>query len=460
MYFQQITVEGMGCFSYVIGCPGAGEMIVADPKRDVQDYLDVSRREGMRITRVIDTHVHADHVSGAQELASQAGADVCMSRHAPATFDFRKLAEGEVMEFGAVRLEVLETPGHTPNSVSLLVTDLSRSEEPWMLLTGDLLFVGDIGRPDLVGEDVLEEQVKNLWDSLYVKLARLPDYLEVFPAHGMGSLCGKGMSAKTSSTLGFERRNNPMLGYPDFQSFRTAMTGEFPARPKSFTHIINTNAEGAPLLERCPLDRSLSPDRFAQRMEAGAVVIDARSAAAFGGFHIPGALSIGLEKQVANWVGMVVDPQADLLLVVEDDADYKAMTTQLHRIGYDNIHGRLAGGINSWLYEGRPVEKLDQVSVQQLHDLLASDKPPRVLDVRTPAEWDSGHLSAAEHQPVTTILEQPPEFDRSAPVCVVCGTGYRSNIAASELIRQGFENVFSLAGGTTAWSRAGYELTT
>ncbi|MGE4555798.1 MAG: rhodanese-like domain-containing protein [Desulfovibrionaceae bacterium] len=458
MFFQQITVEGLGCFSYAVGCPAIGEMAVVDPKRDVQTYLDISRREGMRITRVFDTHVHADHVSGAQELASQTGAAICMSRHAPVSFPFTKLTEGDVIEFGAVRLEVLETPGHTPNSISLLLTDLTRGQEPWMVLTGDVLFVGDIGRPDLVGEAVLEEQVKNLWDSLYVKLAKHPDHLEVFPAHGMGSLCGRGMSAKTSSTLGFERRHNPMLGYPDFESFHEAMTHDFPARPKSFTHIIETNMGGAPLLERCPLDRSLSPERFAERMEQGAVVIDARSAAAFGGFHIPGALSIGLEKQVANWVGMVVDPSADLLLVVEDEADYEAMTTQLHRIGYDNIYGWLAGGISSWLYAGRPLEKLNQISVQELESLLKKPAPPVVLDVRTPAEWKAGRIPGAQHYPVTKILEKAPELNRAAPICVVCGTGYRSNIAASELIRQGFEDVFSMAGGTTAWTRAGYGL--
>jgi glyoxylase-like metal-dependent hydrolase (beta-lactamase superfamily II)/rhodanese-related sulfurtransferase len=458
MYFQQITAEGLGCFSYAIGCPGIGEMAVVDPKRDVQTYLDISRSEGMRITRIFDTHVHADHVSGAQELASQTGAKICMSQHASMGFPFSKLTEGDVIEFGAVRLDVLETPGHTPNSISLLLTDLTRAQDPWMILTGDVLFVGDIGRPDLVGEAVLEEQVQNLWNSLYVKLANQPDYLEVFPAHGMGSLCGRGMSAKTSSTLGFERRHNPMLGYADFESFHEAMTHDFPARPKSFTHIIETNMKGAPLLERCPLDRSLSPERFAERIKQGAVVIDARSAAAFGGFHIPGSLSIGLEKQVANWVGMVVDPTADLLLVVEDEADYEAMTTQLHRIGYDNIYGWLAGGISSWLYAGLPLEKLNQVSVQELKDMLEKPAPPVVLDVRTPAEWKSGRIPGAEHYPVTKILEKAPELNRAAPVCVVCGTGYRSNIAASELIRLGFEDVFSMAGGVTAWTRAGYGL--
>jgi rhodanese-related sulfurtransferase len=236
------------------------------------------------------------------------------------------------------------------------------------------------------------------------------------------------------------------------------MTHDFPARPKSFTHIIETNMKGAPLLERCPLDRSLSPERFAERIKQGAVVIDARSAAAFGGFHIPGSLSIGLEKQVANWVGMVVDPTADLLLVVEDEADYEAMTTQLHRIGYDNIYGWLAGGISSWLYAGLPLEKLNQVSVQELKDMLEKPAPPVVLDVRTPAEWKSGRIPGAEHYPVTKILEKAPELNRAAPVCVVCGTGYRSNIAASELIRLGFEDVFSMAGGVTAWTRAGYGL--
>jgi hydroxyacylglutathione hydrolase len=246
MYFKQITVPGLGCFSYVIGCPAAKAMAVVDPKRDVQDYLDIARDEGMKITHIIDTHIHADHLSGSQELRSYTRANIWIQENSPVAYEHQKLKEGSVIEIGNAKLEVLDTPGHTPHSISLLVTDKSRSGEPWMILTGDLLFVGDIGRPDLAGEEVLGEQVQNLYHSLYVKLAAFPDHLEVFPAHGMGSLCGRGMSSKTSSTLGFERRNNPMLQFKSFEDFRAEMSRGFPARPKSFSHIIRTNARERP----------------------------------------------------------------------------------------------------------------------------------------------------------------------------------------------------------------------
>jgi glyoxylase-like metal-dependent hydrolase (beta-lactamase superfamily II)/rhodanese-related sulfurtransferase len=460
MYFKQIAVPGLGCFSYVVGCPAAQAMAVIDPKRDVQDYLDIARDEGMRITHIIETHVHADHVSGNQELRSHTRAKIYLHESAPVEFEHEKVKEGDVIEIGNAKLEVLHTPGHTPNAISLLLTDKSRSEEPWMILTGDVLFVGDIGRPDLAGEEILSEQVHNLYTSLYKKLAEYPDHLEVFPAHGMGSLCGRGMSSKTSSTLGFERRNNPMLQFTSFDDFKAEMSGEFPARPKSFSHIIQTNIKGAPLLERCPLDLAMSPEQFEQRMDQGAIVIDTRDTAAFGGFHIPGSLNIGFEKQLANWVGMVVDPNADILLVVTDRERYDAMCTELHRIGYDNIFGYLSGGIASWLFSGRPVEKLAQLSVQDLKNRLDSGTLRHLVDVRTQAEWNSGHIQQAAHHPFNEILNNGFDVSRDEEIVVNCGTGYRSNIVASYLQRHGYTNVHSLAGGTFAWSHAGYELVT
>ena len=458
MYFKQITVPGLGCFSYVIGCPGAQTMVVVDPKRDVQDYLEISRIEGMKITHIIDTHVHADHVSGSHEIKSYNQARICVHENAHVQYEHEKLRDGQIIELGNARLEVLHTPGHTPNAISLLVTDKSRSEEPWMVLTGDLLFVGDIGRPDLAGEEILEEQVRNLYNSLYVKLGAYPDHLEVFPAHGMGSLCGRGMSSKTSSTLGFERRNNPMLKFKSFEEFRAEMTKGFPTRPKAFSHIIKTNMRGAPLLERCPLEKAMLPEQFEQRMAKGAVVIDSRDSAAFGGFHIPGSLNIGFEKQMTNLVGMVVEPDSELLLVVNDRNDFTAMCTELHRIGYDNIYGYLSGGIAAWVYSGRPVEKLAQFSVHDLKHMLDSGTLKHLVDVRTRPEWNQGHLPQASHCPLSNILENGFDLSRGEEVVVTCSTGYRANIVASYLKQKGYAKVYSMVGGTFAWSHAGFEL--
>ena len=460
MYFNQIAVSGLGCFSYVIGCPGAKAMAVVDPKRDVQDYLDISREEGMRITHIFNTHVHADHVSGDQELRSATDADIYIHESAPVEYRHKDLAEGDVFEIGAAKIQVLHTPGHTPNAVSLLVTDTVRSPDPQMLLTGDLLFVGDIGRPDLAGEEILEEQIKNLYHSLYVKLSDYPDHLEVFPAHGEGSLCGRGMSAKKSSTLGYERRANPMLRFPSFDAFRTEVMAVFPVRPKSFSHIIQTNLKGAPTLDACPMDKRLDPQQFEEMMDHGAKIIDVRNSAAFGGFHIPGSINIGFEKQLANWVGMVVDPHSEIILVVDEPGDYDRMVTELHRIGYDLIFGYLSGGIMAWLMSGRPVDQLEQTSPQQLAERLKKGGI-RIIDVRMPSEWESGHIEQAEHFPLSEILENRlPAAKRDEELVVQCRSGYRANIAASILRKAGFSKVKSLAGGTFAWSNAGFPLTT
>ena len=460
MYFNQIAVSGLGCFSYVIGCPGAKAMAVVDPKRDVQDYLDISREEGMRITHIFNTHVHADHVSGDQELRSATDADIYIHESAPVEYRHKDLADGDVFEIGAAKIQVLHTPGHTPNAVSLLVTDTVRSPDPQMLLTGDLLFVGDIGRPDLAGEEILEEQIKNLYHSLYVKLSDYPDHLEVFPAHGEGSLCGRGMSAKKSSTLGYERRANPMLRFPSFDAFRTEVMAVFPVRPKSFSHIIQTNLKGAPTLDACPMDKRLDPQQFEEMMDHGAKIIDVRNSAAFGGFHIPGSINIGFEKQLANWVGMVVDPHSEIILVVDEPGDYDRMVTELHRIGYDLIFGYLSGGIMAWLMSGRPVDQLEQTSPQQLAERLKKGGI-RIIDVRMPSEWESGHIEQAEHFPLSEILENRlPAAKRDEELVVQCRSGYRANIAASILRRAGFSRVKSLAGGTFAWSNAGFPLAT
>ena len=458
MYFKQITIPGLGCNSYVIGCPGARQAVVVDPKRDVQDYMDISRDEGMKITHIIETHVHADHVSGNQELKSRTGADIYYSEHAPVAFDHKKLTEGDVIEFGMVKLEILDTPGHTPNSISILVTDKARADEPWMILTGDLLFVGSIGRPDLAGEEILEDQVRNLYNSLYEKLKRLPDHLEVYPAHGQGSLCGKGLSAKSSSTLGYERRTQPVLQFSGFDAFHDEIAGAFPVRPKSFTHIINTNTQGVPLLERCPLEQTLNPDQFEKIHKQGATIIDTRDTASFGGFHIPGAINIGFEKQMANWIGMVIDPAEHLLLVVDDKEKYDQMTTELHRIGYDNVFGWLSGGMSAWIAHGMPIDSLSPISAQDLKGQLDRREYGHIVDVRTPEERAQGCIQDSTHVPMTDILAQSLDLPRTDEVITVCGTGYRANIVASRLKQDGFTHVHSLAGGLTAWQNAGYGL--
>ncbi len=458
MFFKQFLVKGMGCLSYLIGCPMARQACVVDPKRDVQDYLVTARDNNMEITHVFETHVHADHVSGNQELQSRTGADIYLMEGTPVEFPHKEVEEHQKIEFGMVRIEFLKTPGHTPHSMSILVTDLGRSQSPWFVLTGDCLFVGDIGRPDLAGEELIHEQVKNLYDSLHNKLGSLPANMEIYPAHGEGSLCGRGMSSKPNSTIGFEMANVPVLKLA-FGEFEKAMTSQFPERPKSFTHIINTNLQGPPLLERCPVVKDLGPRQVKDVMAKGAVVLDTRDTAAFGGVHIPGSINIGFGPQTANWIGMVIEPDSELILVVADEETYGAMTMQLHRIGYDNIIGYLRGGIIAWQEAGMPIEHLWQISVAELYKKLKSGDYEHFIDVRTEMEWNSGHIKQAKHLPLNELLKKIPDIPRNEEIIVTCGVGYRGNIAASFLQRHGFTHVHSLAGGMKAWINAGYPVT-
>ena len=457
MFFKQFAVPGMGCLSYLIGCPQAGVACVVDPKRDVQDYIELARENNLKITHIFETHVHADHVSGNMELKSRTGAVICLGEGTPATFDFIPLAEDDIYDFGSVRLKVLSTPGHTPNSISLLVTDRTRNERPWMVLTGDCLFVGDVGRPDLAGKELIHEQAENLYDSLFNKLAKLPEGIEVFPAHGEGSLCGKGMSSKSSSTIGFEKESNPIFKLSK-KDFLLSMTKSFPDRPKSFSHIIETNRTGVPFLERCPIIRDLSPAQVKAQLDQGAVLLDTRDTASFGGVHIPGSINIGFAKQTANWIGMVIEPDADLILVVTDEGAYNDMLVELHRIGYDRVIGYLYGGITSWQEAGYPIDQLWQISASRLHEKLSSGESQYFFDVRTDLEWQDEHIKKARHLPLNTLLKEVPDLPKDEEIIVTCGMGYRGNIAASFLQNHGFAHVHSLAGGIKAWRNSGYEL--
>jgi glyoxylase-like metal-dependent hydrolase (beta-lactamase superfamily II)/rhodanese-related sulfurtransferase len=454
MYFNQITVDGMGCLSYLIGCPMAKIACVVDPKRDVHTYINLARENGMKITHIFETHVHADHVTGNQELRSRTGAEICLMEETPATYKHTALKEGQTMKFGNVKLEFIKTPGHTPHSMSILVTDLSRSQNPWLILTGDCMFVGDIGRPDLAGDELIDEQTQNLYESLYQKLCTMPDNLEIFPAHGAGSLCGKGMSAKTSSTIGFEKKNNESLQL-SHDDFIGQMKASFPERPKSFTNIIQMNLDGPPLLDRCPVVRDMSPAQVKQEIDQGALVLDTRDTAAFGGVHIPGSINIGFAKQTANWIGMVIEPDSRIILVVSDEKKYDIMETHLHRIGYDNIIGYLYGGIAAWQESGYAINQLWQISSEKLSHKLENSRYDYFYDVRTTAEWDNGHIEGAVHLPLTALLKQIPDIPKDKEVIVTCGVGYRGNIAASYLQNQGFKHVHSLAGGIMAWINSG-----
>ena len=453
MFFKQFKVEGLGCLSYLIGCPRVSQAVVVDPKRDVGIYLETARQERMRIVGIIETHVHADHVSGARELQIETGAPIYIGEGTPVAYDAEFLRDGQIISFGSVKIEVLSTPGHTPYSISLAVSDLSRGEIVQMLLTGDLLFVGSVGRPDLAGEYLLDEQIQNLYQSLHEKLGRFEDRVEIYPAHGAGSACGKGISAKLSSTLGYERKTNPYLSL-DFPSFRKEIKSDIPRRPKNFSHIIKTNLEGPPTLRSLPSAYSLEVFDLKKAMEKGVVVVDLRDAACFGGAHIPASINIGLAPSSPSWLGDVVDPVAHLVLIASRDEDVKEAMTLFRRVGYDHIYG-YSVGIMDWIAAGEEIGFLPQLSVHALKHVLEKYENHVLIDVRTTEEWNAGHIENAFHLPIYSILEEGigNYARKEAHISLICRSGYRSNIAASFLKSNGFKNVYSVIGGMTAWQK-------
>ncbi|MCL2029454.1 MAG: rhodanese-like domain-containing protein [Deltaproteobacteria bacterium] len=454
MYFEQIRTPGLGCFSYAVGCPPAGAMAVVDPRRDIDVYLRIAENHGMRITHIFETHVHADHVSGAQELRASTNADIYIHENAPVGYEAKKLKNGDEFKLGAAALRVLCTPGHTPDSVSFLVSDLARSPEPEMILTGDLLFVGDIGRPDLPGEKILDEQVENLYNSLYKTLGPLPDYLEVYPAHGQGSLCGQGMSAKPSSTLGYERLANPMLKYSDFNDFKRVVLSNLPMRPQSFSSIISANLKGAALFPKLDLaEYALSADKTDEFRKAGAILLDLRDTLSHGAAHIPGSINIDFSGgPVLNWVGLAVSPNIPLVLILPAGKSFEEIYTELRRIGYDDVKGWLLGGLKAWLDGGRKTQSLKHISASDLRARLAGPNPPALLDVRSPAEFNNLKIEGSINLTFDRILEKDacPVTPETEAV-VVCQSGFRAGIAASLLQARGCTDVSLLTGGMNAW---------
>lgn len=453
MLFQQFKVEGLGCLSYMIGCPAAGVACVVDPERHVDRYIQAAQENGLRITHIFDTHLHADHITGSGELAVRTGADIYVHPAVEAAYPHKDLHEGDHFHFGAGEVEIIETFGHTPNSVTLAVTDHGRSEDVFALLTGDLLFVGDIGRPDLAGADLLEEQVKNLYHSLYKKLARFPDWTEVYPAHGEGSLCGKGMSAKPMSTLGFERRNNPLLKMT-FAQFHEAMTKEFQARPDNFAVMVSKNRQGpAPLAKAAPF-AAMPIQQVEEARKRGARIVDTRVPSAFGAAFIAGAVNIGLTPASVNWLGMVVPAETEIIVVADSPARAQDAAFIYRRAGYDRLIGYLGDGISSWAAKAKPLNHLPQISPASLKRVMQKYPDHVVIDVRTDTEWNAGHIDCAKHIPIGQIIQKKVNLEKNAHITIVCASGYRANIAGSILKAMGYEDVFTLIGGMTAWNNA------
>jgi glyoxylase-like metal-dependent hydrolase (beta-lactamase superfamily II) len=457
MFFKQFYLGCLAHASYLIG--SEGEAAVVDPRRDVDEYLDEAAARGLKVRYVLETHLHADFVSGHRELAERTGAEIVFGEKAGAAFPHRAVRDGDELRIGRVVLRVLETPGHTPESISILVVDTEASPEPRMVLTGDTLFIGDVGRPDLVGArgQTAEQMAEQLYDSLHGKLLRLPDAVEVYPAHGAGSLCGRNISKETSSTIGEQRLTNYALRPMPKDAFVRMTTTDLPEVPPHFARDVEINREGAaPLAER-PLPPALAP-LDVERL-ADVQLLDVRSSAAFGAGHVPGSIHVGLGGQLASWAGTLLDPKRDIVIVSEDEDGAREAALRLSRVGLERVVGFLAGGVAAWDRSGRPLARLPQITVDELRAQIGERRDRlQVVDVRRRGEYEGGHVPGAVLAPLSALEQEAARLDPSAPTAVICAGGYRSSAATSLLRRRGFADLSNVVGGTSAWVAAGYDV--
>jgi rhodanese-related sulfurtransferase/glyoxylase-like metal-dependent hydrolase (beta-lactamase superfamily II) len=451
----------LGCLahaSYLLGDEASSTAIVVDPQRDIEKYLADAEGFGLKIRHVFLTHFHADFLAGHLELRDRCGAQIHLGSRAEAEYAFVPMADGDTLEFPGMRLQVLETPGHTIESISILVFDLEKSQaEPHAVLTGDTLFIGDVGRPDLRASLgwTANELGGHLYDSLHLKLLALPDETLVYPAHGAGSLCGKKLSSDTVSSLGEQRRMNYALQPMSKEEFIRLVTADQPDAPQYFTFdaILNTR-------ERATLDRTLEKvlqpvalDEVIRLGDAGAQVLDVREPAEFAKGHLAGSVNIGLGGQYATWAGTLLDRAKPIVIVAEPGREYEA-ALRLGRIGFDHVMGYLDGGMAALAARPDLVWPTERVSAAMVAEELAGTDPPLVLDIRNPGEWQTRHIPESLNIPLNQIQERIAEVPRGRRIAVHCAGGYRSSIAASILHQHGITNLIEMAGGLAAWDAA------
>jgi hydroxyacylglutathione hydrolase len=455
MYFEQFYLTCLAHASYMIG--SEGEAAVVDPQRDVDIYLKAAAERNLKIRHIFETHLHADFVSGHKELAARTAATIYIGAQAKAEFPHVPLTDGFEVRIGAVRIRALETPGHTPESVCLVVTDEAKSSEPCAVLTGDTLFIGDVGRPDLSRTHTPQQLAGLLYDSLHQKLLTLPDAVTVYPAHGAGSLCGRAMRAERSSTIGTERLTNYALRIATREEFIAQLTANLPARPEYFLEDAEINRSGAATLTDLPPLAALSPAEVQALLQHNASLLDVRSGDEFAAGHVPGSICIALSGQFASWAGGILGIRAKPVLIGATDPQIEEARLRLARVGIEDLRGYLAGGVASWQKAGLPLAKTAQISPQELSKKLrdGSWHAIDVLDVRREGEWQAGHIPQAQWRALDTFPQGLPAIDRERTVAVHCKSGYRSIIACSLLERAGYRNVINVAGGFDAWHGAG-----
>jgi hydroxyacylglutathione hydrolase len=465
MFFHQRFIPGLAIASYMVGDEKAKEVAVIDPTRDVDEFIDIAKREGLRITHILETHVHADFVSGSAELKARLGSAPQVhssgmgGKEWTPPYADHVVKDGDEVRVGTIRLKAIHTPGHTPEHLTWALFDDTRSPDvPWLLFTGDFLFVGDVGRPDLLGEDARKQLAHQLYQSVFCKLPPLPDYTEVFPGHGAGSLCGKAIGSRRSSTVGYERHFNPALKEMPEQMWTETLLKGMPLAPPYFRRMKKVNAEGPRLLgHNLPGQQRFTAKEIHERLCEHCMVVDVRPKEAFAAAHVPGSINIPLGSNLATWAGWVLPYDKKLVIVPNSPSDVPEVVTHLIRVGLDDVQGYMEDGIDAWQNQGFAIAKLDTASVQELDAWLrqATDRRPFVLDVRTASEWESGHIEGAHHIHGGVLKDRYHEVPKDRPVAVICGSGYRGSIAASFLQSQGYESVTNVLGGMSAWKAAG-----
>ena len=451
MFFEQFYLTCLAHASYMLG--SGGEAAVVDPQRDVDLYLKVAEEQNLKIQHIFETHLHADFVSGHKELAARTGARIYIGARADAAFPHVPLTDGVEVRIGTVRVRVLETPGHTLESVCFVVIDEEKSSQPRAVLTGDTLFIGDVGRPDLSRTHSPQQLAALLYQSLHQKLLALPDATLVYPAHGAGSLCGRAMRAERSSTIGTERLTNYALQIASQEEFVRQLTTNLPTRPDYFLEDAEINRSGATALTELPPLAPISAEELQALLNAGANVLDVRPGDEFAAGHVPGSINIALAGQFASWAGGIFGIHSRPALVAETDAQVEEARMRMARVGIEEVRGYLAGGFAAWKKAGLPVLVTPRISAVELQEKLRAGSLA-VLDVRGEGEWQAGHIAQAGHRALDTFPQGLPLLDDSRPVAVHCKSGYRSIIACGLLERAGYRNVVNVTGGFDAWHGA------
>lgn len=460
MIFEQITVDGLSHYSYIVGCNQTGEVAIVDPKRDLDDYLARAYENRWKIKYVLETHIHADYASGAKELAQTTGAELILSGYDEGEdyevkFPHKEIYDWEEFNLGGIRIRALHTPGHTPEHLSFLVFDHARStRQPVLMLSGDFVFAGSLGRPDLLGKKATAGLAKHLYKSVR-KLLEFPGELEIYPAHGAGSLCGAGMGESPHTTLGMERISNPYLD-PDLteEGFVNKVTSSVPRFPEYYKKMKELNSEGPPALGGINFPPSLTVDEMEKARKKDGVFLDLRHPLAFGGGHIPGSINLGQGTMISNWAPWVVSYNKPLFLIAEYPGDIESAVRRLYQVGLDNIEGCFIE-MEIWVHAGKTYDTITQVPAARVNEMLnQNDREFEILDVRRESEWEEGHIEGARYLYLGDLPAKAGALSSRKPLYVICGGGYRSSLATSILRNKGFQNIFNIYGGMTSWKAA------